>query len=333
MATNPSNAVGTNGAYPGRTSVNAFNDCLGVYAGRGILSGFHISANSGMSVSIGGNGLVRDVAIAEDNRGNRTTINNISGAPITVNIPAAPTSGSRYDSIVAYVVNPPVGLANVVDNPGACGLIVVSGQAIGTGPVLASDAEIRNAITLDSGASGETAYYVVLGEVLVASGTTNITVAMITQETQAILSGSKVIDGTLNGSAITDATVDYDKLDNSSLKSQWHDYTGSVTLTYPGTDNLFVVGSDSGLMVANIAIDTPGAMKKEDEVIANFPAWMRPAYNVNFWGRATSYTEGSVLGVYKCYLDAKNGDLHYGCHSTVRKQIRCGATWLRAGTL
>lgn len=216
MATNPNNAVGTNGAYPGRTSVNAFNDSLGVYAGRGILSGFHISANSGMSVSVGGNGLVRDVAIAEDNLGNRTTINNISGAPITVSIPAAPASGSRYDTLVAYVTNPPKGSNKVLDNPMACGLIVVSGSA-GDSPIPAGDAEIRNAITLDSGTSGEVAYYVTLGEVLVASGTTSITSEMVTQETQAILSGGKIIDGTLDGSAIKDGTIHADKVEDLSL--------------------------------------------------------------------------------------------------------------------
>ena len=68
--TNPNNAIGTNGAYGGRTSVNAFNDNLAIYQGRGILSGFAVSPNAGMSVAIGGNGTTRDVAIAEDNIGN-----------------------------------------------------------------------------------------------------------------------------------------------------------------------------------------------------------------------------------------------------------------------
>lgn len=231
MATNPNNAVGTNGAYPGRTSVNAFNDDLGVYAGRGILSGFHISANSGMSVSVGGNGLVRDVAIAEDNLGNRTTINNISGAPITVSIPAAPASGSRYDTLVAYVTNPPKGSEDAPDNPMACGLIVVSGSTLGDSPVPASDAEIRNAITLDSGTSGEVAYYVTLGEVLVASGTTSITSEMVTQETQAILSGGKIIDGTLDGSAIKDLTLPWAKMDHETLWEGEYISTSTNTIT------------------------------------------------------------------------------------------------------
>lgn len=216
MATNPNNSIGTNAAFGGRTSVNAFNDSLAVYSGKGILSGFYISPNSGMTVSIGGSGLVRDVAVAEDNVGNRTTINNISGSPITVTIPEAPASDSRYDTIVAYVVANPTGSRFIADNYGVCGLIVVSGEA-SSAPVLATDTQIRSAITTDSGTSGEKAYYVELGEVLVASETATITADMITQNTTSILSGEKIIDGTLNGSAITDGTINSDKIEDDTI--------------------------------------------------------------------------------------------------------------------
>ena len=52
--TNPNNAVGTNGALGGRTSVNAFNDNLAIYASRGIVSGWTVSPSSNMTVSVGG---------------------------------------------------------------------------------------------------------------------------------------------------------------------------------------------------------------------------------------------------------------------------------------
>ena len=78
---NPNNAIGTNAAFGGRTSPNAFNDVLGAFKNRGILSGWVCSPNSGMSVVLGGDGINRDVAIAEDNAGNKTTVNNISGSP------------------------------------------------------------------------------------------------------------------------------------------------------------------------------------------------------------------------------------------------------------
>lgn len=178
MSTNPNNSVGTNGAYDGRTSVNAFNDVLGVFNGRGILSGWALQPGSGMTITAGGDGSTRDVAIAEDNIGNKTTINNISEAPVPVTISAAPVSNSRIDLVVAYVDNPPQGTSTVTDNYGACGLITVEGTAAST-PTAPTEADIRTAITADGGA-GTVAYYVVLGSVTVASGTTDITSNMIT---------------------------------------------------------------------------------------------------------------------------------------------------------
>jgi len=170
--TNPNNAVGTNGAFGGRTSVNAFNDGLAAYSA-GILSGWACESDSGLTVVLGGDGNTRDVAIAEDNAGNKTTINNISGSPISVTVGNAPNSNSRIDSIVAYVDNPPTGVNNVTDNYGACGLIVVSGTVAST-PVAPNESTIRTAITSDGG-SGTTAYYVVLANVTIPSGTTDLT--------------------------------------------------------------------------------------------------------------------------------------------------------------
>ena len=76
MATNPNNAIGTNAAYGGRTSANAFNDVLAGFA-RGVLSGWNCVPNSGLTVSIGGDGSIRDVAVAENNTGDKISINNI----------------------------------------------------------------------------------------------------------------------------------------------------------------------------------------------------------------------------------------------------------------
>lgn len=177
--TNPNNAIGTNGAYGGRTSVDAFNDDLAMFSSRGVVSGFAVSPDSGLTVSLGGNGTTRDVALAEDNIGNKTTINNISKAPISVTISGAPANNSRIDSIVAYVEKPAQGTSTAVDNPGACGLIVVEGTTAST-PSVPDDNAIRTAITND-GASGTTAYYVVLGNITIPSGTTTITSNMIEQ--------------------------------------------------------------------------------------------------------------------------------------------------------
>lgn len=180
--TNPGNAVGTNAAYGGRTSTNAFNDVLSAYT-RGVLNGWQCVPKSGLTVSLGGDGTTRDVAVAEDNAGNKTTINNISGAPVDVTIGAAPGADSRIDAIVAYVDNPAQGDDSTADNPDACGLIVVPG-AVSSSPVEPSENAIRTAITSD-GASGPTAYYVVLAKVAIASGTTDIDSSMIKAGTSA----------------------------------------------------------------------------------------------------------------------------------------------------
>ena len=169
--TNPNNAIGTNAGYGGRTSANAFNDVLAGFS-RGILSGWACSPNSGLTVSLGGSGTTRDVAVAENNTGDMISINNISNAPVDVTIGAAPASNSRIDAIVAYVDNPPQGTSTVADNPSACGLIIVPG-IVAANPTAPTENAIRTAITAD-GASGTTAFYVVLAYVTIASGTTDI---------------------------------------------------------------------------------------------------------------------------------------------------------------
>lgn len=191
--TNPNDAVGTNAAYDGRTSVNAFNDDLAAYTS-GILSGWACTPNSGLTVSLGGDGSTRDVAVAEDNAGNKTSINNISGSPIDVTMSAAPGSNSRIDLVVAYVDNPPQGVNTTADNPSACGIIKVTGTASST-PVAPNDTAIRTAITGD-GASGATAYYAILAVITIPSGTTDITTSNIQAGPSAITTN---VDFSLTG--------------------------------------------------------------------------------------------------------------------------------------
>lgn len=181
MSTNPNNAVGTNGAFGGRTSVNALNDVLAAFNGSGILSGWKCVPSSGMTVAIGGqDNDIRDVAIAEDPYGNRTTINNISQAPISVTISPSSTSSPRYTSIVAYVNSPTNASDTTLDNPTVVGLIAVDGTATTT-PTKPTDAQIRTAITTDGG-TGSAAYYVKLADIYVEAGLTIITADYIVQE-------------------------------------------------------------------------------------------------------------------------------------------------------
>lgn len=216
--TNPNNAVGTNAAYGGRTSVNAFNDDLTIYS-RGILSGWSCSPKSGMTVQIGGNGSDRDAAVAEDNAGNKTSINNIGGSPIDVTIPAAPATNNRIDLIVAYADNPPSGTSTVVDNPAACGIIVVSGTAASS-PTAPTNAAIRSAITTD-GATGSTAYYVILAQIRVGTGVTTIGSGVITQGAK-VESGAKAGANTVSTNSIADGAVTSQKVDWTTF-----DYSGA----------------------------------------------------------------------------------------------------------
>lgn len=217
MATNPNNAIGTNAAYGGRTSPKAFNDVLSAFDGRGILSGWQVAPNSGMAIALGGDGDNRDVAIAEDNAGNMTTVNNISGSPVSFAIAAAPASQSRIDAIVVYVNNPPQGASSVTDNYGAVGILDVQGTVAGT-PAKPNDSDIRTAITAD-GASGATAYYVVLGYVTIPNGTTTITSNLIEQGGVVVTNivSTDIIDGIVTTDKIASNAVNADKIASSSV--------------------------------------------------------------------------------------------------------------------
>lgn len=252
--TNPNNAVGTNGAFGGRTSVNAFNDVMGAFSSRGILSGWACVPNSGLTVSLGGNGTARDTAIAQDNAGNKTSINNISNSPINVTIGAAPGTNSRIDAIVAYVDNPPSGNASETDNPDACGLIVVEGTIAST-PVAPTDGQIRAGITSD-GASGTTAYYVVLAYITMASGTTDITSGEIAQGSHASILPASILDAIYPVGSYYE-TSDTSFNPNTAWGGTWtEDTAGQVLVSYDSTQTEFdSVGETGGEKTHTLTVD------------------------------------------------------------------------------
>lgn len=224
--TNPNNAVGTNGAYGGRTSVEAFNDVMNILS-RGIISGWECVPNSAFTVSLGGNGNIRDVAAAEDAAGNKTSINNRSGSPINITMAAAPASNSRIDAIVAYVESSPAGSATITDNPGPCGIIPVSGTA-SSSPAAPNDSAIRTAITAD-GASGTTAFYVVLAYITIPSGTTDLTADNIAAGPR-VQTGAKITADNIDFTTLKKWVPDYA---NASSTNLWGD-APSATITDTG---------------------------------------------------------------------------------------------------
>lgn len=194
--TNPSNAVGTNGAYGGRTSVDALNDVLGTFNGAGVLSGWNVRADSGMGVLVGGQSGVRDVAVAQDQLGDRTTVNNRLGSPISITLASSSPNTARVDSIVLYVNKPASVSTTTIDNPEACGIIAVNGTT--TAP---SEADIRSAISADGG-TGATAYYVVIANITIPASATVITNSNIQNYSGKLLAGSTLADSTITSDKI-----------------------------------------------------------------------------------------------------------------------------------
>lgn len=297
---NPNNAVGTNAAYAGRTSVNAFNDGLAAYS-RGVISGWACAPSSGLTVTLGGDGTTRDVAVAEDNAGNKTSVNNISGSPVEVTISAAPGANSRIDAIVAYVDNPPQGTSTIADNYEACGLISVQGTAAAN-PVAPNDSAIRSAITAD-GASGTTAYYVVLAYITIASGTTDITSNMIKNGDPASIRTALVTSrirlysdtsGTSGSIALSDNVANYTKITiefSRSSSSRWSatifNANGRTTTLSASrkTASGVITFYTAGLSISDstITIGTGGAVAVNSSGIAGFSD-SNELYITGVWG-------------------------------------------------
>ena len=203
--TNPDNTVGTNAGYDGRTTPNAFNDILGTFS-RGVISGWACTPKSGMTVQLGGDGSTRDVAIAEDNAGNKTTINNRTATPVEITLAGAPATGNRIDSIVAYVDSAQSGQgATDVDFPSITGIIAVSGTAAGS-PTAPTEAQIRTAITND-GADGASSFYVVLANITVGQGVTTIGSGVISAGTPAQMWAGHLLDASVGSDKLTAQAV------------------------------------------------------------------------------------------------------------------------------
>lgn len=302
--TNPNNAIGTNGAFNGRTSPNALNDLAAAFT-RGIVSGWNCVPKSGMTVQLGGSASVRDVALAEDNAGDKLTINNRSGAPVEITLDGAPATNNRIDAIVAYVDNPSTGDGNTTDNPTACGIIAVSGT-VAANPTAPTDEQIRSAITTD-GATGGVAYYVVLATIRVGTNVTTIGAGVITQGAPA-QSIAALADGAVSTDQIADEAVTTEKIDWSSVGQ-------TATCTY--ATNYETHTNDQALMlykIGKLVVLTGAAQNKikrdfgdywYEEVVATIPEGFRPAQNIG--GAAM---KGSGAYIYRQFAKS-TGEIGY----------------------
>ena len=310
--TNPNNAIGTNAAYNGRTSVNAFNDNLAAYT-IGILSGWYCEEGTGFSVYLGGDGTYRDVAIASSpNSGDKVTINNISGQPVPVTLPQPPVTDWRIDTIVAYVDNPPQGDETTVDNPGACGIIVVKGQL----EAAATDAEIEAAITAD-GASGATAYWVPLAGVFVPAGAEDMYDCEILDQVYATLNpeyiipdesiqGYKIADGSIGAAKILNNSITASKIDFSTLSGNYSTSEMDTGFTWIDGKTIYKKTVDCGTLPDSAEKTVPHGISNLDRVIkvegyaynnaVTFPlpfSWTNSSSAVGILIRATTINIGA----------------------------------------
>lgn len=276
--TNPNDSVGTNAGYDGRTTPKAFNDVLASLTS-GVLSGWACTPKTGMTVQIGG-GSDRDVAIAEDNAGNRTTINNRSGAPIEITLSGAPATNNRIDAIVAYVDAAQSGTgATSVDFPEAVGFITVEGT-IAANPSAPDDAAIRAAITAD-GSTGANAYYVVLATILVGTGVTSIGSGVITAGSASQPTMQIPLD---NVDLSTIDSADLNPLTTTSRLDigKWHFYYTTFTNSTAGwAEHTLTVPSDFGGNIKDIHLSATFGNSANN-------------YGCTWWGQASGSTSVKV---------------------------------------
>lgn len=180
--TNPNNIVRLHSRNGGRGSVYEANQWAQVY-NTGNLTGDTVTASSGLSVEVAGSSASPSVIIAENNVGYKIALDLVTTTTLTL---TTPTTNSKITAIVAYTDDLAIASeeTDVTGNPSSCGLITVDGTTAAT-PTNPTDNQIRAAITAD-GATGSQAVYAVLAYITIASGTTDITDALIKAQTASL---------------------------------------------------------------------------------------------------------------------------------------------------
>ena len=220
MANNPNNLLGQSNPN-GTVGVSLGIDPAGANEAfsAGATSGFYVTPTSpaGMSVQVGGAVGVIDSALVRSASGITFPVGNITGTPITLTVPAAPSTNSRIDSVVLYVDTSVT--ATATDGANAVGMEIVSGTSASS-PVPPTEQQIRSAIQ-----DGASIAYTVLANITVSSSTSTITASNISQANRAQLGADKIDFAT---------TV------------------GTVSTVHAGTNNSFVRVNPSGVGVLGI---------------------------------------------------------------------------------
>ena len=187
MANNPNNLLGQSNPN-GTVGVSLGIDPAGANEAfsAGATSGFYVTPTSpaGMSVEVGGAVGVVDSALVRSASGITFPVGNVTGTPITLTVPAAPSTNSRIDSVVLYVDTSVT--ATVTDGANAVGMEIVSGTSASS-PVPPTEQQIRSAIQ-----DGASIAYTVLANITVSSSTSTITASNISQANRAQLAADKI---------------------------------------------------------------------------------------------------------------------------------------------
>ena len=276
MAVNPNNLLGQSNPN-GTVGVSLGIDPAGANEAfsAGATSGFYVTPTSpaGMSVQVGGAVGVIDSALVRSASGITFPVGNVTGTPITLTVPAAPSTNSRIDSVVLYVDTSVT--ATVTDGANAVGIEIVSGTSAST-PVAPTDAQIRSAIT-----NGAAIAYTVLADITVSSSTTTITASNISQANRAQLAA--------------------DKIDLTTLESE--DFRNKVTFNIAAPAN--VTFRKTGNLV-QFSYQGNSTTYSANQTVLTIPVGYRPKTSANQYWFVGSYNADTAV---QCNINVSSGVL------------------------
>ena len=276
MAVNPNNLLGQSNPN-GTVGVSLGIDPAGANEAfsAGATSGFYVTPTSpaGMSVQVGGAVGVIDSALVRSASGITFPVGNVTGTPITLTVPAAPSTNSRIDSVVLYVDTSVT--ATATDGANAVGMEIVSGTSASS-PVPPTEQQIRSAIQ-----DGASIAYTVLANITVSSSTSTITASNISQANRAQLAA--------------------DKIDLTTLESE--DFRNKVTFNVASPAN--VTFRKTGNLV-QFSYQGNNTTYTASGTVLTIPVGYRPKSTANQYWFLGCYNADAVV---QCCINISNGTL------------------------
>ena len=325
--TNPNNTVRVRARNGGRASVYEANGWAQAFL-QGLLEGTGVIQNTvaDMNVLVGGSATNPDVVLAENPSGYKIALDLVSQQAVAI---TAPASNNRISAIVAYTDD--LSLATTQDtvtgSPATCGLIVVNGTTANN-PVEPTDAQIRTAITAD-GATGSQAAYCVIATIKVASNTTVIDNALITNQIAS-----------LNINNIKNNSITSDKVDNSTFSRMTVNRTSGLNPAPLGTISLtnLVGKTGTGLSQSNGGIKIGAGISKIMVTAsvffnnsANSYGWVGLMKNdlevLEFIGSTANNSFGTAT-LAPCILSVTEGEVYTLYNKESNSNIRAYSTYL-----